>query len=81
MDRTSTTIGNSFTSAEYHPNPAICQNAAPHARMRKKASQSEGPKKGIALDQTGYGAIQRVPQGPLNRATLAGIFDPRPAKA
>ena len=26
-----------------------------------------GPNKSIALDQTGYGAIQRVHLGPLNR--------------
>ena len=67
-------IRNSFVSAEYQPNPAIRQNAAPHARMRKKASQSEGPKKGIALDQTGYGAIQRVHLGPLNRTFPALYF-------
>ena len=29
-------IQNSIVSAEYQPNPAINQNAAPHARMRKK---------------------------------------------
>ena len=34
-----------------------------------------GPKKSIALDQTGYGAIQRVTQGPLNR-TLPAPYSP-----
>ena len=34
-----------------------------------------GPEKSIALDQTGYGAIQRVPQGPPNRA-LPALYSP-----
>ena len=29
-------IRNSFASGNYQPNPAFRQNAAPHARMRKK---------------------------------------------
>jgi hypothetical protein len=33
-----------------------------------------GPKKSIALDQTGYGAIQRVHLGPLNRTFPARYF-------
>ena len=33
-----------------------------------------GPKKSIALDQTGYGAIQRVHLGPLNRTFPALYF-------
>ena len=31
------------------------------------STRKVGPKKGTTLDQTGYGAIQRVTQGPLNR--------------
>ena len=37
-------------------------------------AEKGGPKKGIALDQTGYGAIQRVTQGPLNRALPAPYY-------
>ena len=33
-----------------------------------------GPKKSIALDQTGYGAAQRVRLGPLNRTFPARYF-------
>ena len=33
-----------------------------------------GPKKGIALDQTGYGAFQRIHLGPLNRTFPALNF-------
>ena len=36
MDRTSVMIQNSIASDDYQPNPAFRQNAAPHARMRKK---------------------------------------------
>ena len=37
-----------------------------------------GPKKSIALDQTGYGAIQRVHLGPLNRTFPALYFPGSP---
>ena len=33
-----------------------------------------GPKKSIALDQTGHGAVQRVHLGPLNRTFPARYF-------
>ena len=36
MDRTSVMLQNSIASADYQPNHAFRQNAAPHARMRKK---------------------------------------------
>ena len=38
------------------------------------STRKVGPKKSIALDQTGYGAIQRVHLGPLNRTFPAPYF-------
>ena len=40
--------------------------------------QKGGPNKSIALDQTGYGAIQRVHLGPLNRTFPALYFPGSP---
>ena len=42
------------------------------------STQKGGPKKSIALDQTGYGAIQRVHLGPLNRTFPALYFPGSP---
>jgi len=41
-------------------------------------AEKGGPKKSIALDQTGYGAIQRVHLGPLNRTFPALYFPGSP---
>ena len=41
MDRTSMMIQNSIASDDYQPNPTFRQNAAPHARMRKKVLRME----------------------------------------
>ena len=38
-------------------------------------AEKGGPNKGIALDQTGYGAIQRVHLGPINR-TFPTLYFP-----
>ena len=45
-----------------------------HCTHVKKKHEKGGPNKSIALDQTGYGAIQRVHLGPLSRTFPALYF-------
>ena len=49
-------------------------NRLPATTSKACVVSEVGPKKGITLDQTGYGAIQRVTQGPLNRALPAPYY-------